>query len=139
MSLQKKHFNHKILLSLFFRQKVHNIVLKCNEAKLDNPEAPKEADCLKQSKYETYFKFEHDIRNVRPHQILAINRGEKMQFLEVHVILPDSFKNAIRSYIYAQFMISVIKDPLRNEIFDMAFEKCYNEKRKFILNKNFTL
>ncbi|XP_055851077.1 S1 RNA-binding domain-containing protein 1-like isoform X2 [Episyrphus balteatus] len=109
-------------------QKVHNIVLKCNEAKLDNPEARKETDCLKQSKFETYFKFEHDIRNVRPHQILAINRGEKMQFLEVHVILPDSFKNAIRSYIYAQFMISGIKYPLRNEIFDMAFEKCYNEK-----------
>lgn len=53
-----------------------------------------------------------------------------MKFLNVQVILPDSFKNAIRGYIYAQFMIGGIKYPLRNLIFDMAFENCYNEKRK---------
>ncbi|XP_055902138.1 S1 RNA-binding domain-containing protein 1-like isoform X2 [Eupeodes corollae] len=121
-----------ILAELVELQKDHQIVLKCSQAvKSDNEaadEEKKERDRLKQSKYETYFKFENDIRCVRPHQILAINRGEKMKFLNVQVILPDSFKNAIRGYIYAQFMIGGIKYPLRNLIFDMAFENCYNEK-----------
>lgn len=116
-------------------QKVHNIVLKCSEAELATQRPPNEKDCLKQSKFETYFKFENDIRMVRPHQILAINRGEKQKVLNVSVILPESFKNAIKSYIYGQFMIGGVKYPLRNEIFDLAFDKCYNEKLATLVTK----
>lgn len=131
--LFSKH--RSILDQLRQLQKRHNLILKCNEAKCENKEPTKTVDSAKKSKYETYFKFENDIRFVKPHQILAINRAEKMKYIEVNVLLPDNFKNAIRSYIYGQFMVSGIKYSLRNEIFDMAFEKCYNGNLVSLVSK----
>lgn len=41
------------------------------------------------SPYEIYYAFEKDLSKLVPHQVLAINRGEKEGFLAVHLSLPD--------------------------------------------------
>ena len=39
--------------------------------------------------YQTYYEFEGQVNRMRPHQILAINRGESEKVLRVHVEIPD--------------------------------------------------
>ncbi len=50
--------------------------------------------------YETYYNFEYRVDRIRPHQVLAINRGEEEKVLRVHVKLEQrDWENAI----YAHF------------------------------------
>lgn len=39
--------------------------------------------------YETYYAFEANVERLRPHQILAINRGEAEKILRVKIIIPE--------------------------------------------------
>jgi uncharacterized protein len=39
--------------------------------------------------YQVYYKFEQRVNRLRPHQVLAINRGESEKVLRVHVEVPD--------------------------------------------------
>ncbi len=41
------------------------------------------------SNYEMYYKFEEEIKKIPSHRILAINRGEKEEFLKVTIVKPD--------------------------------------------------
>jgi hypothetical protein len=42
-------------------------------------------------KFENYFNFCCPVTHVKPHQVLAINRGESLKVLSVKVSLPDSW------------------------------------------------
>ena len=39
--------------------------------------------------YQTYYDFEYRVNRLRPHQVLAINRGEAEKALRVHVDIPE--------------------------------------------------
>ncbi len=39
--------------------------------------------------YETYYDFEHPVRRLRPHQILALNRGEREGVLRLRLLLEE--------------------------------------------------
>lgn len=39
--------------------------------------------------YDTYAEFRESIKNLRPHQILALNRGERQEALKVRIEFPD--------------------------------------------------
>jgi uncharacterized protein len=49
------------------------------------------ADASKDAKqvYETYYEFDSALTTIRPHQVLAINRGEREDVLKVRVEAPD--------------------------------------------------
>jgi uncharacterized protein len=53
--------------------------------------ASKVADAEKDPKqvYQTYYEFESALRAIRPHQVLALNRGEREDALRVKVEAPD--------------------------------------------------
>jgi len=40
--------------------------------------------------YEVYADFSHSVKTIQPHQVLAINRGEREGFLKVEVEVPES-------------------------------------------------
>jgi transcriptional accessory protein Tex/SPT6 len=42
-------------------------------------------------KFENYFSFSCPVAFVKPHQVLAINRGESLKILSVKVVLPDGW------------------------------------------------
>ncbi|MDW7668832.1 MAG: Tex family protein [Bacillota bacterium] len=46
-------------------------------------------DSDKQSVYEMYYKFEEKVNKIANHRILAINRGEKEEFIKVNLSVPD--------------------------------------------------
>jgi protein Tex len=52
--------------------------------------------------YELYYQGEHRVDRLRPHQILAVNRGEKEKVLRTHLIVPErDWQNAISSVFRA--------------------------------------
>ncbi|XP_017882587.1 S1 RNA-binding domain-containing protein 1 [Ceratina calcarata] len=49
-------------------------------------------------KYEMYYDFNTNTKHIKPHQILAINRGEAQKILGVKITLPDFFERAFKSF-----------------------------------------
>lgn len=85
------------------------------------------------SKYEQYYDYSNDVRYLKPHQILAINRAENMKFLSVKIIVNDYFKNELERYVLSIFLEEGIKYPLRLEVFNKSFEECYSKKCKYYI------
>lgn len=70
------------------------------------------------------------MRNLKPHQILALNRGENLKFLRIKIITADYLKNDVKRYIRDIFMNDGLQYQVRNNIFEKAFEECYTKKCK---------
>ncbi|KAL9889578.1 uncharacterized protein YdcI isoform 1-T2 [Glossina fuscipes fuscipes] len=86
-----------------------------------------------ESKYEHYFEFQADVRQLKPHQVLAINRAEKLKFLTVKLLIADYLKNDIKRYVRSIFMADGLQYPLRTQVFERAFEECYQKKLQPLL------
>lgn len=52
----------------------------------------KATDDTKQSVYEMYYSFQEPVKKVAGHRVLAINRGEKEEFLTVKIVLEEEYK-----------------------------------------------
>lgn len=87
------------------------------------------------SKYETYYDYQNDVRYLKPHQILAINRAEKLKFLSVKIVIADYVRKDVERYVRSIFMEEGEKYPLRFDIFNKAFEECYTKKCKSLHRK----
>ncbi|XP_014103424.3 uncharacterized protein YdcI isoform X1 [Bactrocera oleae] len=129
-------------------QKVHRIVLKCTKSKtpgtstatksstaLNNNSSVHSKNKTDASKYETYFDFQQDVRYLKPHQVLAINRAEKQKFLTVKIVTADYVKNDIKRFTRELFMTDGLRYPLRNQVFEQAFEECYSKKLQPLLSR----
>ncbi|XP_054745343.1 S1 RNA-binding domain-containing protein 1 [Anastrepha obliqua] len=135
-------------------QKVHRIVLKCTKTKTPATTAGGKVSTTAKSKlnsnnnnslhsktktdaskYEIYYNFQQDVRYLKPHQVLAINRAEKQKFLTVKIIPADYVKNDIKRYTRELFMHEGLRYPLRNQVFEQAFEECYSKKLQPLLSR----
>lgn len=65
--------------------------------------AKKEADSV----YRMYYDFKEPVGSMASHRVLAINRGEKEDYLRVEVIIPEE---KVLSYIAGRYKISANKD-----------------------------
>lgn len=79
-------------------------------------------------KFETYFDFKTSVRWAKPHQILAINRGENLKVLSIKIIIPDGFKNDLWSFVQQNYLQNGKYYPLRFDIVQLAFTEAYNKK-----------
>ena len=75
-------------------QKESHIVIESSERK---------NDCQEASKYQNYFKFSCPAKYLKPHQVLALNRGESVKVLTVKVVLPDSLFSKFQFYCKKNF------------------------------------
>ena len=102
--------------------------------KATNPEA--------ESVYQMYYDYSEPVKKLPDHRILAINRGEKEEFLKVTIELPEEFalnylfselvspdKNPATKYVsaavidgYDRLIKPSIEREIRNDIFDSASE-----------------
>jgi uncharacterized protein len=70
--------------------------------------------------YETYYEFECGVDRLRPHQVLAINRGETEKVLRVKVEIPErDWRNAILS-AFCPDHLSPLAEQLEMAIADAA-------------------
>lgn len=68
--------------------------------------------------YEMYYDYQEPIRQMKPHRILAVNRGEKMKVLTVNIQMDHSL---ILEYLYKKMIksdISFVTDLVREAIDD---------------------
>lgn len=69
---------------------------------------------------------------LKPHQTLAINRGEALKILSVKIIPPESLKIKLKEFIESQYLQSGIKYKERYEIFQAAFNEAFTKKCNLI-------
>ncbi|XP_055385229.1 uncharacterized protein YdcI [Condylostylus longicornis] len=134
--------NTEVLEELRRIQKIHRIIIKCSKSTSATKEKKQvltnnvlKLKSVKEGsrksneyKFEIYYNFENAVRYIKPHQILAINRGEKAKCLSVKVIVPDRVKNEMKHYIRQLFLTNGQRYQLRNEIFERSYEECYVKK-----------
>jgi len=70
------------------------------------------------------------IKNIKPHQVLAVNRGEQAKALSVKICLPDELKQKLHLFIMNLFYSEGINYPTRMHLFEKTFEECYKKKCK---------
>ncbi|OAD53888.1 S1 RNA-binding domain-containing protein 1 [Eufriesea mexicana] len=101
--------------------KIETTKYKTNSKRTDN----KEKDIHR--KYETYYDFNTNTKYIKPHQILAINRGEIQKILTIKITLPDSFERDFKKHCYKQYKVAMnvskIHSKLLNESIDYAYTK----------------
>ncbi|ALC46088.1 CG31156 [Drosophila busckii] len=131
--------NTNVLEELRRLQNVQRITLKCSKTKAAKTSAGSKSagghsdNKVDSSKFEIYFNFQADIKSIKPHQTLAINRGEKHKFLSVKVETTEYMQKDLMRFIYAQYMSQGMQYPLRSEVFKRSLEECYAKKLQPLL------
>lgn len=70
--------------------------------------------------YETYYEFDFSVGRIRPHQVLAINRGEKEKVLSVRVNVPErDWRGAVEN-VFRIDQRSAFASQLEDSIADAA-------------------
>lgn len=90
--------------------------------KLISTKLPKVED--KREVYQLYYKFELGIKYLRPHQILAMNRGEKEKILKISVTIPE--RDWLKA-IHSQFA------PDRSSLFYEILQEAIDDGAKRLL------
>lgn len=83
-------------------------------------------------KFETYFDFKTSVRWAKPHQILAINRGENLKILTIKIIVPDGLKNDLWSFVQRNYLQKGKYFQSRFDAVQLAFNEAYNKKCKYM-------
>ncbi|XP_071451151.1 S1 RNA-binding domain-containing protein 1 [Hetaerina americana] len=78
-----------------------------------------------ETKYQNYFNFKNNVRFIRPHQVLAINRGEKNKILSVKIETAGNVKNDLLSLVHRRWLNHGLNYPLRYQIVQESFEDAY--------------
>lgn len=73
-------------------------------------------------KYDLYKNFSQDVRYLREHQVLAINRAEAKKVLSVKVNVPATFWDAVKSFSRERWLRKGKPYPERVSIFESAVE-----------------
>lgn len=80
------------------------------------------------SKFENYFNFKCYVKSIKPHQTLAINRGESLKILSVQIQPPENFKRDLFSFIRELYVESGCTDKNHSKLFEAALDDAYTKK-----------
>ncbi|KOC60832.1 S1 RNA-binding domain-containing protein 1 [Habropoda laboriosa] len=78
-------------------------------------------------KYEMYYDFSTNTRYIKPHQILAINRGEAQKILTVKIVLPHFFEREFKAHCYKQFSNVMNASKLHMKLLNDSIDYCYTK------------
>lgn len=114
---------------------MHNIFIVSKALKSTETAKPKKGEKTSKAarpvdrlKFETYFDFRQSVRYVKPHQVLAINRGESLKVLSVKIDVPDSLKRDLYHFVRNQFLNTGARSKQRQDMFDTSFDEAYTKK-----------
>ncbi|RZF41438.1 hypothetical protein LSTR_LSTR000152 [Laodelphax striatellus] len=79
-----------------------------------------------EGKYQNYYSFSQNIKYIKPHQVLAINRGESQKALSVKIVVTDWLCKGMFSFCQRRFMNKGQYHPLREHLFKKSFDDAYN-------------
>ncbi|XP_059621760.1 S1 RNA-binding domain-containing protein 1 [Phlebotomus argentipes] len=92
--------NAKLLDFIREKRKTSKIELQSSQAKAKASDGQNSAD---PTKYELYFNFKTLVSHIRPHQVLAINRGEKNKILSVKINIPSEMQISLVRFIFGLY------------------------------------
>ncbi|CAG0884413.1 unnamed protein product [Darwinula stevensoni] len=99
-------------------------VKKSRKAEKAEEKTPKErADIEKLGRYHGFSMLAHKIR---PHQTLAINRGEKRNVLSVKVIVPDHVRQSITEFVKNHWLKKGVQYSTRTSLVFQSAEDAYS-------------
>ncbi|XP_062589033.1 S1 RNA-binding domain-containing protein 1-like [Saccostrea cucullata] len=76
-------------------------------------------------KFENYFDFKGTSKTIKPHQVLAINRGEEQKILTVKYTIPDNIRHRFDSSVERKYIRYDCNEAVRSLI-RKAIEDCWN-------------
>eukprot|EP00092_Neocalanus_flemingeri_P032376 GFUD01035199.1.p1 GENE.GFUD01035199.1~~GFUD01035199.1.p1 ORF type:complete len:863 (-),score=296.98 GFUD01035199.1:64-2652(-) len=77
------------------------------------------------SKFENYFDFSCPCRHIKPHQVLAINRGEANKVLSVKVNIPDWFLHQLQAHVQRRWLNCGNFSEIREAMIKSCLEDAY--------------
>ncbi|XP_060529057.1 S1 RNA-binding domain-containing protein 1 [Cylas formicarius] len=92
-----------------------------------NEKSQKVAAGKGEKKYDLYIGKEFRMDLLKPHQILAINRGELQKCLSVKVKFPEFFAKQFKNLCLKKWFHSSSSDYLRQNIINKAIDQAYNK------------
>nr|XP_003704121.2 PREDICTED: S1 RNA-binding domain-containing protein 1 [Megachile rotundata] len=96
---------------------------KCKSHKSTDDKEGKDTD----RKYEMYYDFDTNTTIIKPHQILAINRGEAQKILSVKLTLPDFFERGFHTFCYKLYRQAMAVSQLHTEILNNSIDYAYTK------------
>jgi len=120
----KKVFDRVFILRKTSIIEIHTILCKESNKKSS-------IDSDSKQKYEQYFDFKTTEKNIKPHQILAINRAVSQNIIKVKIVIPDVFEQRFKKYCLSLYahrkkVVKAMTDMhqyLLNESIDYAYKK----------------
>lgn len=112
-------------------QKYERILLNCKQKKESNTKKdkePKKKSNRPEDNFSNYYNFSQGINRIRPYQVLAINRGEKEQCLQVSIVFEDSFRQKISRFAFGKWFNRGTYYETRKNIFNKAVDFMYSQR-----------
>ncbi|XP_064622934.1 S1 RNA-binding domain-containing protein 1-like [Lineus longissimus] len=88
------------------------------------------------NKFLNYFNFRESLLNVRPHQVMAINRGEDHNMLTVKVDIPDEITTWILKFCQEKW-IRRDSNQLCHDVLHSAVDRAYKKLIEPLLSREF--
>lgn len=79
-------------------------------------------------KFENYFNFSCPADRIKPHQILAINRGESLKVLSVKYEIDERLQQRLISFAIKYFLSRGVNSAERTKLFEEALTDAYRKK-----------
>ncbi|XP_055524195.1 uncharacterized protein YdcI [Wyeomyia smithii] len=86
---------------------------------------PKKVD---EFKYEHYFSFSCATKYLRPHQIMALNRGENQKVLSIKLQFKDQVKGDLYWFLKREYLQDGVTSRKRTELFEASFDEAFSKK-----------
>lgn len=128
-------------------RKITQIRIEVTEGKAAKEEVAKAAKGISEEKkakknfdaqkYENYYDFKSTESNIKPYQILAINRGESEKFLSVKIIIPDSFERDLKNHVLNLYAKAIRCTPTHGSLIKDGFDYSYKKSIKPAIARRF--
>ncbi|XP_012288728.1 uncharacterized protein LOC105704246 [Orussus abietinus] len=117
-------------------QKTPHVQIETKQAKIVKSKKEKD-ETIKddKTKYDIYFNFKTTERNIKPHQILAINRGESQKILSVKIHIPDWFEQRLKNHCLNQFQHAQRASQLHHQLLEEGFGQAYKRLIKPLITR----
>ena len=118
-------------LRLEIPMQIQSTKVKGAEKKAEEPKVyDKHKKVNEQDKYDLYYNFQAREDNMKPYQILAINRGEARKVLNVKVIVSNQFEQEFENHCFEQYRKIVVSSPLHRKIITAAIKHVFAKSVK---------
>ncbi|KAL7027155.1 hypothetical protein ACKWTF_005319 [Chironomus riparius] len=115
-------FKNKLIIEEIRRLKeVHTIRVESKQTKASKED--KNA-----YKFETYFDFSMATSNLKPHQILALFRGESLKILKLSFTFNDYFQKNLNKFAKDELLKRGADYEMRSKFFDDAFKEAFSKR-----------